>query len=546
MEVIVPLTIGRTEAPWAVIIEIPEDAVLAETQNLIQELRTRAQQDFLWQIGVGLGITLFALVVIWSTSRRIVTPLIKSIHFARAVAEGDLTATVDVKQQDEVGILANALTDMKKRIRDVLNETGSLIQAVQEGKLDFRGNAEAFAGGWRDLVVGVNNVINAFVAPINVTAEYLDRIAKGDTPEKITVEYRGNFNEIKNNLNTLIDAINEITQLVEEIARGNLLVDARERSEHDRLMKALNSMVKRLNEVVLNVKSAADNVASGSQAMSSSSDEMSQGATEQAAAAEEVSSSMEQMAANIRQNADNAQQTEKIALKAADDARRGGEVVTDAVEAMKEIVKKITIIEEIARQTHMLSLNATIEAAKAQEHGKGFAVVASEVRALSERSRIAAEEINELASSSGDIAGKAGEMLNKLVPDIQKTAELIQEISAASGEQSSGANQINRAIQQLDQVIQQNAATSEEMASTAEELSAQAEQLRNIIAFFKIRRRIDTEKVRDKRSAKQSLQKTRNNEINPLEEEDPFDEYPIDLDTVEVEEDDHDAEFERY
>ena len=154
--------------------------------------------------------------------------------------------------------------------------------------------------------------------------------------------------------------------------------------------------------------------------------------------------------------------------------------------AMLQIAKKISIIEDIARQTRTLSLNATIEAAKAQEHGKGFAVVAAEVRALAEQSRSAAEEINELVRSSVAVAEKAGEMLKKLVPDIQKTAELVQEVNAASNEQSTGTEQINRAIQQLDQVIQQNSATSEEIAATAEELAGQAEQLQNTIAFFKV------------------------------------------------------------
>jgi methyl-accepting chemotaxis protein len=213
---------------------------------------------------------------------------------------------------------------------------------------------------------------------------------------------------------------------------------------------------------------------------------MSQGSTEQAAAAEEASSSMEQMASNIRQNADNAQQTEKIAQKAAEDAKDGGQAVTDAVKAMKQIAEKISIIEEISRQTNLLALNAAIEAARAGEHGKGFAVVAAEVRKLAERSQEAAGEITQLSGSSVEVAERAGGMLEKLVPDIQKTAELVREISAASSEQNSGAVQINKAIQQLDQVTQQNASSSEEMASTSEELAGQAESLQEAISYFRI------------------------------------------------------------
>jgi methyl-accepting chemotaxis protein len=192
------------------------------------------------------------------------------------------------------------------------------------------------------------------------------------------------------------------------------------------------------------------------------------------------------MVSNIRQNADNAHQTDGIASRSAQDAKIGGESVTQTVDAMKKIASKISIIEEIARQTNLLALNAAIEAARAGEHGKGFAVVASEVRKLAERSQSAAGEINQLASTSVEIAVKAGEMLGKLVPDIQKTAELVQEISSASAEQSTGVGQINKAIQQLDQVIQQNASASEQMSATSEELSAQAEAMKEALGFFKL------------------------------------------------------------
>ena len=365
-------------------------------------------------------------------------------------------------------------------------EIKKLIAATKEGQLEVRGKADAYEGDWERLVVGVNDLIDAFVHPIRVTADYVNRISKGDMPPPITEEYRGDFNKIKNNLNMLIEATNGITQAAKEIASGNLLINLKERSAEDELMRTLSAMVKKLAEVVSEIQVAADNVASGSQELSASSEEMSQGATEQAASAEEASSSMEQMAANIKQNADNASQTEKIALKSSEDAVAGGKAVSETVSAMKQIAQKISIIEEIARQTDLLALNAAIEAARAGEHGKGFAVVASEVRKLAERSQMAAGEISRLSGTSVEVAEKAGDMLTRILPDIQKTAELVQEISAASKEQNTGADQVNKAIQQLDQVIQQNASASEEMASTSEELSSQAEQLQETISYFKI------------------------------------------------------------
>ncbi len=259
------------------------------------------------------------------------------------------------------------------------------------------------------------------------------------------------------------------------------------KDEVGQLMVALQNMVQRINEVITDVKYASDNVASGSIELSSTAEELSQGSSEQAASGEQAASSMEQMSGNIRQNADNAQQTENISTQAANDAEKGGGAVEKTVVAMKQIAEKISIIEEIARQTNMLALNAAIEAARAGEHGKGFAVVADAVRKLAERSQTAAGEISKLSSTSVDIAENAGKMLTQIVPDIRKTAELVQEINASSAEQNSGAEQINQALQQLDQVIQQNASVSEEMSSTAEELSAQAEQLKEVISFFKIK-----------------------------------------------------------
>jgi len=272
------------------------------------------------------------------------------------------------------------------------------------------------------------------------------------------------------------------------LAEGDLTVriESSAKDETGQLLQSMQSMIVKLSQVVTDVNAGALALGSASEEVSATAQSLSQAASEQAAGVEETSASIEQMTSSIAQNTENAKITEGMASKAAKDAVDGGEAVNATVAAMKQIAKKISIIDDIAAQTNLLALNAAIEAARAGDHGKGFAVVAAEVRKLAERSQIAAQEIGEVATNSVELAERAGALLSEIVPNIRKTSDLVQEISAASSEQSSGVGQINSAVSQLSQTTQQNASSSEELAATSEEMSSQAEQLQQTMAFFKI------------------------------------------------------------
>ncbi len=206
-----------------------------------------------------LALTLFLIIAITLTSifitrRHIVRPLGGLVDSSIAIAAGDIqvptTARLNDKNRtkDEIGILTEAFGQMQTKISDVMAEINDLAQSIQAGKFESRGSTEKFTGAWGDLVIGVNNVINAFSQPFKTTASYLERVSVGDIPPRINENYQGDFNNIKNNLNLLIDATNSTTRIAEEIASGNIAIEARERCSQDRMMFALNKMIQKLNE----------------------------------------------------------------------------------------------------------------------------------------------------------------------------------------------------------------------------------------------------------------------------------------------------------
>lgn len=286
----------------------------------------------------------------------------------------------------------------------------------------------------------------------------------------------------------IVNSLKKGVDFAKEVAKGNLhaQIDIEQKDEIGNLADALRQMLEKLRSVISAVQDGTAAIATASEQISSNASTIAQGANEQASSVEEVSASMEEMVSSIETNTDSARQTEKISLNAAKGLKEGAEVTAEAVQLIRRIAEKITIINEIANKTNILALNAAVEAARAGEHGKGFAVVAAEVRKLAEGSKAAAQEIEGLSAQGVSVSDRAGQKLRELVPEVERTAALVQEIAAASVEQNSGSQQVNNAVMQLNNITQSNAASAEEMASSSEVLSEQAEMLKDTISYFKL------------------------------------------------------------
>ncbi len=488
-------------------------------------------------IGVGLVLSILLSFVV---SRAISKPIVVLSKTAKQVADGGMDIeNIKYNAKDEVGDLVRSFQQIMKSVLALAAEIKGQADDVIHGQYFKRIETGKHNGAYREVMEGVNAVVDAFVNEINTMPGPLLKIDKEYNIQFINASGAEMAGKDQQDLigrkcydvfrtddcgtercacaramqlktvqqgetisHPTDDEVKDIHYIGVPTFYGEDVIGAlniiKDLTDIKATMRRGEKQAKELQSLLSDVDLAAQQVASGTTQVSQGSQAISQGATEQAASIEELTATMTQIAAQTRQNALSANEANAMSEQAKDKALQGNEQMRALQQAMiginessSNISKIIKVIDDIAFQTNILALNAAVEAARAGIHGKGFAVVAEEVRNLAARSANAAKETTELIEGSikktedgTKIADETAGALSHIVDVVGKAVDLVREIAEASNQQATAVGQVNMGIEQMSRVVQTNSATAQEAAAAAQELSSQAAMLKEMVSNF--------------------------------------------------------------
>ena len=456
-------------------------------------------------------------------------------RICQQIAAGDLSEPVRVRRGSARTVLA-AMRDAQESVRSMAADTRRLVEYASQGQLSERADPTRHQGEFRGILEGVNATLDAVVAPLEVAADCMARIGRGDIPEPIRQDFRGEFNAIKSSLNQGIDSIralvDDANRLAEAAVRGELgtradasrhhgdyrrIVDGVNRTldavigplqasktvmlalaegdlthriegshlgEFAVLQHAVNDSLDRLNGLVGEIKRVSETLGLASHEISNGNASLAQRTDEQATSLERTHANMDDLSNSVRENAENADRASALASRAAEVAGLGGQRVRDVVATMNGIstnsrrMTEITAtIDAIAFQTNILALNAAVEAARAGEQGRGFAVVAGEVRALAQRAATAAGEIRELISHSTETVSAGVRLVEETGGTMDQIVESTQQVTSIVAAIANSSQRQSTDVAQVTTAVAQIDDTTQQNAALVEESAAAAESL---------------------------------------------------------------------
>ena len=420
-----------------------------------------------------------------------------------------------------------------------------------------RADATKHLGDFRKIVQGVNETLDAVIGPLNVAAGYVDQISKGAIPAKITDSYNGDFNVLKNNLNTCIDAVNALVadaNMLSVAAVEGRLATRADATKHlgdfrkivqgvndtlDAVIDPLNNIktvvealgendmsgalkgeyqgdflvlkdgfdlaLSGINSTLHQIVDAVEQVGQSAEQLNAASQNMASTAQQQSSSVEEVSSSLTETDSQVKANTDNATTANQLVMGTSQAASEGQEKMSAMTEAMnainasaQNIAKIIKVIDEIAFQTNLLALNAAVEAARAGQHGRGFAVVAQEVRNLAGRSAKAARETAELIEDSVKRVGDGVNIAKETGAALDKIVVNVAKVKDLVAEIAVASAEQSKGVSQINVAMESVSQAAQQGSQQSEELASASSELSNLAG--RMREEVRRFKLRERRS----------------------------------------------
>ncbi len=476
----------------------------------------------------------------------VIGPLNVAAEYVDKISKGDIPQLITKEYNGDFNLIKNNLNTCIKAINALVSDASMLSNAAINGKLDTRANATKHNGDFRAIVQGVNTTLDNVIGPLNVAAEYVDRISKGDIPPRITDEYKGDFNEIKNNLNQCISAISllveDATMLVDAAVEGSLSTRADEnrhngdfrkivqgvnktldtvikpineagtvleilatgdltarvigdyQGDHQNLKISINSLGDSLSHLINQVNEAVHSSASSSMEISSTAESLAAATQEQSAQSDEVASAVEEMSRTITENAQSANKTYEVAQENGRIAREGGKVVQQTVEKMRDIAK---VVQNSAENIQKLGESST-------KIGEIISVIddiadqtnllalnaAIEAARAGEQGRgfaVVADEVRKLAERTST----ATKEISNMIKGIQNETQLaVVAMNKGTMEVQTGIKLADDAGKSLSEILSSTEEVLDminQIAAASEEQSATSEQIsKNVVSISKV------------------------------------------------------------